>query len=181
MVRGMTNTTPEASSQQLVAAIKTLEGWYYLLENAEDYGGRGPGTRTFGALLSSVLLAGGEGVLPLFLTGEVSDTGTGRLVLVYPDSIVTVSAARMEGNDARYETQVHPFADVSELTVQTKHSHFDGTETSPRHRGFAFGFKLAGSSVHLSASTWSVVRNDLTGDDAAYAAFVAIRSAVLSR
>lgn len=177
----MTQNNVNTTAQQLVAAVRTLEGWYYLLENAEDYGGRAPGTRVFGALLSSVLLAGGEDALPIFLTGELTDTGAGRLVAVYSDSIVTVSALNLENHNAIHETQLHPFADVTELTVQTKHNYFDGTETYPRHRGFAFGFKLSGSPVHLTASTWSGVRNDLTGDDAAFAAFVAIRSAVLSR
>lgn len=177
----MTESDVASPAHQLVAAIKTLEGYYYLLENVEDYGGRAPGTRTFGALLSSVLLAGGEDVLPIFVTGEVADTGTGRLFAVYSDSIVTVSALNLDNHNAMHETQVHPFADVSELTVRTKHSYFDGTETYPRHHGFAFAFMLAGQPVQLSASTWSPVRNDLTGDDAAYAAFVAIRRAVLSR
>lgn len=176
----MTNLNAGSSAAALVEAVSTLEGWYYLIQEANEYGSGGPGTRTLGALLSSVILAGGEPATPILVSGEVSETQRGRLVVVYPDSLVVVSADRLQENNASFETRLYALSDVTTLRVESRHNHFQGTEEQPRHRGFAFSFTLDGASVRLAASSWGLARNPLTGDDATYAAFLRIREAVLA-
>jgi hypothetical protein len=167
-------TDEPTSSDHLHAAIKSLRGWYYLLENAEDEYDRARRGRPAGQVISSILLAGGEDTTPIAVSGELDDAQSGHLTIVYADRIVIVDAETLWGDAASYTTRVRFFDDISDLRVETRHSHYDGTDTHPRTRGFEVSFAVDGERVQLGATKWAALRSPLVEDQAIYAAYVAI-------
>jgi hypothetical protein len=69
---------------------------------------------------------------------------------------------------------------MDRLTVEAKGSYFDGAKIHSRHGTFSLWLILAGKPATLEASTWGGTRNPLTSDDAAHAAFRAIRVALVA-
>lgn len=165
----------------LYAAIKSLDGWYYLLENSEDRYERSRSGRTAGQIVSSILLAAGEESTPLAVAGSLGESQSGRLVIVYSDCIVVVDAKTLATDSASYSTQVRFLDEASDLSIETRHSYYDGVDTYPRTRGFAFEFTLDGGRVRLEAKKWAALRSPLVEDQAVYAAYVAIRSRKAAR
>lgn len=158
----------------LHAAIKSLKGWYYLLENSEDEYDRARRGRPPGQIISSVLLAGGENSTPIAVSGELDDAQSGRLTILYADRVVIVDAETLWSDAASYTTRVRFFDDISDLRVTTRHSYYDGTDTHARTRGFEFSFAVDGERVQLGATKWAALRSPLVEDQAIYAAYVAI-------
>lgn len=177
----MSDTGADNPAARLVAAIKSLEGWYYLIENADDYGGQWPGVRTTGSVLASLLLAAGESAEPLLVTGRLDDTQSGGILVVYRDFFVQVSVSHLREESASHKTAVRFFTEVSDLQIETRRSYFDGTDAYPLARGFSFSFLIDGDRQRLAPSGWGYVRDPLTGDEAVYAAFQAIRDRLAKR
>ncbi|WP_022880537.1 hypothetical protein [Microbacterium sp. B19] len=136
----------------------------------------GRGARSIGALISSILLAGGEANVPLAVTGKAdANDGSGDLLVIYPDIIVTVTASDLHANTASITTRLIPAAAATDLQVETKHSYYDGTSQFSRTRGFAFTFAVGRETFRLEASRFGYRPGPLVGEDAMYAAFRSIR------
>ncbi|MFG6445598.1 hypothetical protein ACFXQA_10040 [Microbacterium sp. P07] len=160
---------------RLYYAIKALPGWYQALDAAQDFPPNDLG-RAVGAVVSSVLLSAGEEAEPVAVTGQLDDDRSGRLVIVYPGFLVTVEATTL-GTDGSRVTRVRYFDEISELAVETRHSYFDGVDTYPRTRDFAFTFLLDGEQLRLAASNYSHIAAPEVKTEAIYAAFVLLRDA----
>lgn len=80
-------------SEALYFGIKSLRGWYEIIQGAEH--SMGPLLRrNVGTVLSSVLLAGGEEVYPVAVTGSLDETGTGaRSLPRFPGRFLCVDHA----------------------------------------------------------------------------------------
>lgn len=164
-------------SDRLYGAIKSLSGWYYVLDDAEDEYERPRSGRMTGQIVSSILLAGGESSIPIAVNGELDDTRSGYLVIVYDDRIVKVEAVDLGGNAASYTTRVRFFAGISDLRLSTRHSFYDGIGTHARTRGFEFSFMMDGEPVRLEPTNWAAARSPLVGEEAMYAAYLVISNA----
>ncbi|MDF2047274.1 hypothetical protein P2P98_13995 [Microbacterium sp. Kw_RZR3] len=175
----MTDNNSIQPHEELYGAMKSLPGWHYVLESAQEFGGSGPGTRTVGALISSVLLAGGEDVVPIAVTGQAdAEAGTGTLFVFYPGIIVEATGSQLRSAEASFRTSVHPTRQARNLHVTTKHSYFSGTDAHPRTRGFGFGVTVDQQEMEFESPNWGYQRSPLTTDEAIYAAFSAIRDQV---
>ncbi|QRY40825.1 hypothetical protein JVX92_00585 [Microbacterium hominis] len=163
-------------SEALYFGIKSLRGWYEIIQGAEH--SMGPLLRrNVGTVLSSVLLAGGEEVYPVAVTGSLDESGTGTLLVVYPNLLVTVDAARLDSDAASHVTKLWPANSASDIVIETKHSYYYGTEEHPRDKGFVFSVVLGGQRIQVGGSAYPH-QSPLVEDSAIYEAFKAIRDRI---
>ncbi|AUG29858.1 hypothetical protein CXR34_10660 [Microbacterium hominis] len=164
------------ASSTLYFAIKSLRGWYEVLQGAEN--SMMPGfRRNVGTVVSSVLLASGEEVSPVAVTGSLDDSFSGTLLVVYPNFLVMVDALRLESDSASHVTKLCPVASASAIVIETKHSYYDGTEEHPRHKGFVFSVVLGGQRIQIGGSAYPR-QSPLVEDSAIYEAFKVVRDRI---
>ncbi|WP_223627272.1 hypothetical protein [Microbacterium sp. EST19A] len=165
-------------SDRLFYSIKDLKGWYEVLELATDsFRGNSQSRNHAGRIITSILLAAGEDLEPIAISGGLDDDGTGHLVLVYPNLILRIVGNQLKVAEGSFEMGLWPLADATELTIEARHNYFDGTDTYPRSRGMKVRFTVGGEQVTLGGTsayrqTWPALQ-----DNAFHAAFVALRDA----
>lgn len=165
-------------NDRLFYSIKDLRGWYEVLDLAADsFYGNSPSRHSVGRLISTILLAAGEDLEPIAISGALDENGTGHLALVYPKLILRVTGNQLKKAEGTFKLDLWPLTEATELTIEASHNYFDGTDTYPRSRGVQVRFTVGGEQVALSGTnsyhrTWPALQ-----DDAFHAAFVALRDA----
>lgn len=163
-------------SDRLYFAIAALRGWDDVEARARSWGGAD--ARRFGQLLSSILLAVGDDAEPLAVAGELNDEWSGNLAVIYDGLIVVADVTEMKDPRGSVVLAVYGFDAISEVQVTARHNYFDGVDSHPRHKGMHLKFTLAGRAVSYPPQGWG--RSPLITDDAAMAAYAAIRRYIAS-
>ncbi|MDQ1217180.1 hypothetical protein [Microbacterium arborescens] len=159
--------------EQLYTAMMGIPGWYEALQNGQEFPAAQYGVGA-GRIVSSILLAAGDDAEPIAVAGKLQEDRTGWLVVVYASLIVSVDVTQLNNDGFEYATDVHFPRDLSDLSVISGHSYYNGINGRPRHRGMQFTFTLAGKPVHMfSAHHYN--NSSLITDDAIYAAYVSLR------
>lgn len=158
-------------------AIASLRGWESPL-SLHQFHGPDQAFRV-GRLISSVILAGDDDREPLAVSGSADDDGTGTIIVVYPEFLVTAKVTNLDVNSGDFTITAHPLHEAKELHVETNHSYYNGTEKQPRYRGIEVTFTLAGQKVSLTPTQPSTYGDDtLVGSKAVHRAYLALRAAI---
>ncbi|MDD7944563.1 hypothetical protein PUW79_07965 [Microbacterium sp. NE2HP2] len=178
----MSTTTPERDtelpSDRIYNALQQLAGWGELLRDAASGWSGEPVKHNTGRLLSSLLLAGGEDRQPIALTGELDESGTGRVIVYYPGFFVVSDVTAMRGDEGSFTARLWPASSVTDLEVRSAHSYYQGVQDRARHRGMAFSFSLNDERIDVSVRRSYSTDPDLLTDKARYDAFLSLRDAI---
>lgn len=162
-------------SAHLYDGIASLRGWGDLLRRAQHWGN--PFAWPVGQLLSNVLLAGGDERLPVAITGDLDDDGTGLLAVLYSDVVVMARATKFSGgggtDGGTAEVSVHTLREVRNVKVTARHNYYDDVEQRPRHSDLEVHLTVDG--VNLVFARRGYDSTSLTNDDAALAALGVLR------
>ncbi|WP_311243996.1 hypothetical protein [Microbacterium sp. WCS2018Hpa-23] len=165
-------------NDQLFYTIKELKGWYELLELATDsFHGNNPSRHHVGRLISTILLAAGEDLEPIAISGALDENGTGDLTLVYPKLILRVTGNQLKKAEGTFGLSLWQLADATDLAIEARHNYFDGTHTHPRSRGIQVRFTVGSEQVTLCGTNSYYRTSPALQDEAFYAAFLALREA----
>lgn len=165
-------------SDHVYYGIASLPGWGDLLGRAQRWGN--PFAWAVGQLISGVLLAGGDDRLPVAVTGELNDEGTGVAAILYSDVVVLARASKFTGGGSpeggTADVSVHTLRGLRDLKVISRHNYYDGVKEHPRHSDLEVHVTVDG--VGLVFARHGYDSTPLTDDDAALSALKTLREHV---
>lgn len=168
---------PLSIPDRIYFAIASLRGWESPL-SLHQFHGPDQAFRV-GRFISSVVLAGDDDREPLAVSGTADDNGTGSIIVVYPEFLVSAKVTNLDVNTGEFTITVHPLREAKDIRVETNHSYYNGTEKHPRYRGIEVTFTLGSEKLSLTPTQSSVFGDDtLVGSKAVHAAYAALRAAI---
>lgn len=161
-------------SDHVYGGIRSLAGWDRTLEGAYGHGGQR--ARHVGVLISDVLLAGGEGRMPVAIAGKLDKTGTGHLAVLHSDVLVIAAARNLTSSDTSTMVTVRSLRELTNVEVHGHHNYFDGTERRQRDDDLQVTVTL--DRLMITFQDRGYQRTPLTDATAVNAALDTIRAAL---
>lgn len=140
-------------SDHLFHGIAALDGWGSLLWGARNM--PDAAASRVGMLISGILVAAGEEAMPVTISGELDDEGTGTIWIFYPAFIVVVTAEQFRGTDGTVKIELVALESPRVTAVQTRHNYFDGTHRYQRSTGIAFSANIGGHDFTFTSRQYS--------------------------